>query len=214
MTTIAEDTTLAARIQSGDIEARNELVLKNMGLVYRLAHQFSRYTNLQTDDLIGVGTVGLIDAANRFNPGKAKFSTYANHWIRKELLKAYGEARTIVYIPRCVWAVMSKKNKGKELTKFEEKRVYFAEQALKDQTHFTAKAVSSDCRYDQHEIDHVLASLAKLDKRTQEIIKYRFGMIDGEERTHKEIAEMFGISKQRICQIIDRAIGVLQMVAP
>jgi RNA polymerase sporulation-specific sigma factor len=214
MTTIAEESALVDRIQSGDIDARNELVMLNIGLVYKLANQFAKYTSMPKDDLISVGTVGLIEAANRFNPGKAKFSTYANHWIRKEMIQGYREAKSITYIPPYVFCLMSKQKKGEKLTEREAKKIRQAETALREQKHFVSKPIDTKPKFDFDQVEFLNSSLAKMDDRSQTIIKHRFGMIDGEERTHKEIAEMFGVSKQRICQLYERAMGVLQMGAP
>lgn len=214
MTTIAEESVLVDRIQSGDIDARNELVMLNIGLVYKLAHQFAKYTSMSKDDLISAGTVGLIEAASRFNPGKAKFSTYATHWIRKEMIKGYREAKSITYIPPYVFVLMSKQKKGERLTEREFNKLRLAENALREQVRFVSSPVEPKPRFDFDQVEFLKSSLAKLDDRSQTIIKHRFGMIDGEERTHKEIADMFGVSKQRICQLYERAMTVLQTVAP
>lgn len=214
MTTIAEESALVDRIQSGDIDARNELVMKNMGLVYKLANQFAKYTNLPKDDLISAGTVGLIEAASRFNPGKAKFSTYATHWIRKEMIQGYREAKSITYIPPYIFVLMSKQKKGERITEPEAKKLRQAETALRKQSCFVSSPVETNPKFDFDQVEYVRETLKNFDERTQAIIKHRFGMIDGEERTHKEIAEMFGVSNQRICQLFERAMGVLQTVAP
>lgn len=214
MTSIAEESALVDRIQSGDIDARNELVMLNIRLVYKLANQFAKYTSMPKDDLISVGTVGLIEAANRFNPGKSKFSTYATHWIRKEMIQGYREARSITYIPPYVFVLMSKQKKGEQITELEAKKLRQAETALRKQEHFVSRSIETKKEFEFDQVEYVRESLKKLDERTQSIIKHRFGMINGEEWTHREIAEMFGISKQRICQIIDRTLFVLQMDAP
>jgi RNA polymerase sporulation-specific sigma factor len=214
MTSIAEESALVDRIQSGDVDARNELVMLNIRLVYKLANQFAKYTSMPKDDLISVGTVGLIEAANRFNPGKSKFSTYATHWIRKEMIQGYREARSITYIPPYVFILMSKQKKGEQLTEREAKKLRQAETALRKQEHFVSRSIDAKPKFDFDQVEFLNSTLAKMDDRSQTIIKHRFGMIDGEERTHKEIAEMFGVSKQRICQLYERAMGVLQMGAP
>lgn len=82
----AEEQEMIKRSQNGDIDARNTLVEKNMRLV---AHMIKKYmsTDRETDDLISVGTIGLIKAVNTFNPDKKiRLATYAAKCIDNELL--------------------------------------------------------------------------------------------------------------------------------
>jgi RNA polymerase primary sigma factor len=90
-----EEIRLAQRIAAGDAAAKDEMIVHNLGLVRTLA---ARYTGrgVPYDDLVQEGTVGLIRAAERFDHRRGvKFSTYAVWWIRRSLLDAIGDGRTI-----------------------------------------------------------------------------------------------------------------------
>ena len=92
-----QEAALAARIQSGDIAARNELVERNAGLVHERARAFPQR---HYDDLVQVGNLGLIEAAERFNPRvhRTKFSTYAVNWINMEQIR-YLHGVQVVLVP-------------------------------------------------------------------------------------------------------------------
>jgi len=92
-----QEISLAARIQAGDLAARDELVTRNVGLAMHLAGDYPpRYR----DDLVAAGLLGLVRAADRFDPAShiARFSTYARHWIRLEMIGVMHETQ-IVAIP-------------------------------------------------------------------------------------------------------------------
>jgi RNA polymerase sigma factor (sigma-70 family) len=84
--TIEDERELARRIQvSGDIEARNVLVLANLGLVYLTAKQMKR-PHLRYEDLVQEGTMGLLRATETFDAGRGvRFSTYCVYWIRAKI---------------------------------------------------------------------------------------------------------------------------------
>jgi len=95
---------LAARIQRGDIAARNELVNANLGLVIKFAERYQG-CGLPLDDLVQAGNLGLIDAAERFRPLKfGRFSTYAIWWVRRAINAAVAEELPTVRLPAWVRA--------------------------------------------------------------------------------------------------------------
>jgi len=97
--TRAEEQSLAHRIQNGDTNAINELVLHNLKFVVLLANKFIGM-GLNIDDLIQEGNRGLIEAAKRFTPDKdSKFITYAQFWIRKYLNESIVEFGRTVKLP-------------------------------------------------------------------------------------------------------------------
>lgn len=91
---------LARRVLAGDLEARNELVEHNYGLVASLASNYLS-SGISFDDLFQEGCIGLIEAANRFDPEKnTRFSTYATPWIKKYITRASVRSGFPVRIPR------------------------------------------------------------------------------------------------------------------
>ena len=99
---------LAARIQEGDAEARDELVQANLLFVVRVARQF-QHCGLPLSDLIGVGNWGLMVAAERFDGTKGtKFISYAVWWIRQSILQAIAEQPRTVRLPMNQIALMQR----------------------------------------------------------------------------------------------------------
>jgi RNA polymerase primary sigma factor len=93
--TSAEEIQLARRIERGDLAAKEEMIERNLRLVYWLAQRY-RGRGAPYDDLVQEGTVGLVRAVEKFDHRRGlKFSTYAVWWIRRSLGAAVGDARTI-----------------------------------------------------------------------------------------------------------------------
>jgi RNA polymerase primary sigma factor len=94
-----EEQSLARDIQAGSEEALHELVESNLSFVAKIASEY-RYLGLPFEDLLNEGNVGLIQAAQRFDPTKDnKFISYAIWWIRKAILKALAEKSHVVRMP-------------------------------------------------------------------------------------------------------------------
>jgi RNA polymerase primary sigma factor len=97
--TTEEVARLSSRIADGDVEARNTLVQANLFLVYRVARGYLK-RGLTLDDLIGEGSLGLIRAAEGFDPAfGTRFSTYAVYWIREAILSALINTSTTIRLP-------------------------------------------------------------------------------------------------------------------
>jgi RNA polymerase primary sigma factor len=97
--TTDEEARLAALIQGGDHEAKMRLVRANLRLVVKVAHDF-RGMGLPLQDLISEGNVGLIRAAEKFDPAKgAKFSSYAVWWIKQSMRRALFEKSKMIRVP-------------------------------------------------------------------------------------------------------------------
>lgn len=100
---VAEENRLSELVRNGtpDVatEARNALVVANLRLVVKIAHDFKRY-GVPFSDLVAEGNTGLMIAANKFNPGKgAKFSCYASWWIKQSMRKAIYWQSRIIRVP-------------------------------------------------------------------------------------------------------------------
>jgi RNA polymerase primary sigma factor len=94
-----EEQSLARDIQRGSREALDELVKSNLSFVAKVASEY-RSLGLPFEDLLNEGNVGLIQAAQRFDPTKDnKFISYAIWWIRKAILKALSEKSHVVRMP-------------------------------------------------------------------------------------------------------------------
>lgn len=103
-----EEVRLARLIQDGDIEAREKLIRANLRLVVKIAHDF-RGMGLPLQDLVSEGNIGLMRAAEKFDPDKgAKFSSYAAWWIKQAMRRALSEKSRTIRVPIASGAKISK----------------------------------------------------------------------------------------------------------
>ena len=116
--TVDEEVELAQRIKQGDEVARNKLIQANLRFVVSVAKQYQNQ-GLPLPDLINVGNIGLIKAAEKFDETRGfKFISYAVWWIRQSILQALAEQSRIVRLP--LNQVGSLNKITKELSKFEQ----------------------------------------------------------------------------------------------
>lgn len=178
-------------------EAKSKLVEHNLRLVVYIAKKFDN-TGVGVEDLISIGTIGLIKAINTFNPGKnIKLATYASRCIENEIL---------MYLRR--------NNKTKmEVSIDEPLNVDWDgnELLLSDILGTDEDVISKNM---EDEVDRKLLSgaLSKLNEREKVIVGLRFGLNtkDGVERTQKEVADMLGISQSYISRLEKKIIKRLK----
>jgi RNA polymerase primary sigma factor len=104
----AEEYELAARIFGGDRQARNRMVQANMALVINVARAFAGH-GLSIEDLIGEGNLGLIRAADGFDPKfGTRFRTYAEHWIKEAMRAALTNTGATIRLPRCMARLLTR----------------------------------------------------------------------------------------------------------
>ncbi len=104
----AEEIELAARIARGDEDARNCLVQGNLGLVIKIARAFRR-RGLEMDDLVGEGNLGLLRAAQKYDPRfRTRFSTYATYWIKESIRRTLMDTTNTIRVPGHLYALLSK----------------------------------------------------------------------------------------------------------
>src|SRR5881227_4170970 len=115
--THAEELELSRRIERGDLEAKDRMVEANLRLVVHIAKRFQREDSGMTLlDLIQEGTIGLVRAVEKFDHRRGlKFSTYATFWIRREIVRALGEERTIRIPPEARRRVVAIERAEQEL---------------------------------------------------------------------------------------------------
>lgn len=184
---------LLARI--GQEDARQTLIEHNLRLVVYIARRFEN-TKINIEDLISIGTIGLIKAVETYNPEKnIKLATYASRCIENEIL---------MYL---------RKNAGRkgEVSFDEPLNTDWDgnELLLSDVLGTEADVVM---RPIEDDVDRSLlaASLKILSPREKEIITLRFGLGGGQERTQKEVADHMGISQSYISRLEKRIIQRLK----
>lgn len=194
--TAKEEQQMLERSMAGDIEARNILIEKNMRLV---AHMIKKYISKERDtqDLISVGTIGLIKAVNSFRPEKnIKLATYAAKCIDNELLMMLRtEKRKSKEVS--MYDPIGTDKEGNEISLIE----IVAEQS---------SDVIDDYIFNERiecikiNIDNVLT------RREQMVIRYRYGLNGDREYTQNEIAGMLDISRSYVSRIEKKALNKLK----
>lgn len=168
--------------------ARKRLIEHNLRLVVYIAKKFDN-TGIGVEDLISIGTIGLIKAINTFNPGKnIKLATYASRCIENEIL---------MYLRR--------NNKTKlEVSIDEPLNVdWDGNELLLSDILGTDEDVIYRGIENEVERKLLMNAVSKLSKREKTIIRLRFGLgtVDGQEMTQKEVANLLGISQSYISRL-------------
>ena len=175
--------------------AKSRLIEHNLRLVVYIARKFEN-TGINVEDLISIGTIGLIKAINTFKPDKnIKLATYASRCIENEIL---------MYLRK-------NQNSKTEISIDEPLNVDWDgnELLLSD-----VLGTDNDITYQsiEREVDIKLLSIAmeKLSKREQDIMRMRFGLSGNKEKTQKEVADFMGISQSYISRLEKRIIKRLK----
>ena len=183
---------ILSRIGSGqDKEAKSVLIEHNLRLVVYIAKKFDN-TGVGVEDLISIGTIGLIKAINTFNPTKKiKIATYASRCIENEILM-YLRRNSKTKMEVSIDEPLNVDWDGNEL--------------LLSDILGTDEDVISRGIEDEVEKDLLGQAISKLTKREQTIIRLRFGLYsqDGKEKTQKEVADLLGISQSYISRLEKR----------
>lgn len=179
------------RIESGDESAREKLIVHNLRLVVYIARKFEN-SGVGIEDLISIGTIGLIKAVNTFCPSRnIKLATYASRCIENEILMhlrkiANSKAEVSIDEPLNVdWD-------GNELL-------------LSDILGSDVDSVNTGLEHED-ERNTLLSIVSTLNDREQTIMRLRFGIGSEREHTQKEVAEMLGISQSYISRLEKRII--------
>ena len=184
---IMEEEKLLEKLNNNDEEAKQILVERNLSLVAYIAKKFEN-TGLDLEDLISIGTIGLMKAINTFNVDKnIKLATYASRCIENEILMQLRRT-TKIKTEISIDEPLNKDGDGNEL---------LLSDILGTEGDVTSKGI-------EDEVDKKLLKIAisKLNPREMNIMKLRFG-IDGQEKekTQKEVADMLGISQSYISRL-------------
>ncbi|BBB93252.1 MAG TPA: RNA polymerase sporulation sigma factor SigE [Methylomusa anaerophila] len=191
-----EEVFLLTRLQKGDKSVKSVFIERNLRLVVYIARKFEN-TGVSVEDLVSIGTIGLIKAVNTFDPvKKIKLATYASRCIENEIL---------MYLRR--------NSKTRSEVSFDEPlnidwdgNELLLSDVLGTDNDIIYKSV-------EEEVDRTLlyTAMSKLSGREQKIMELRFGLNgDGAERTQKEVADLLGISQSYISRLEKRIIKRLR----
>ncbi len=179
------------RIASGDESAREKLIVHNLRLVVYIARKFEN-SGVGIEDLISIGTIGLIKSVNTFCPDRnIKLATYASRCIENEILM-YLRKISNSKVEMSIDEPLNVDWDGNELL-------------LSDILGSEADSVNVGIEYEE-ERNILLSIIGTLSEREQTIMRLRFGIGSEREHTQKEVAEMLGISQSYISRLEKRII--------
>lgn len=187
----AEEASVLSNLANGSTDARKTLIEHNLRLVVYIARRFEN-TGINLEDLVSIGTIGLIKAVNTFDSSKnIKLATYASRCIENEIL---------MFLRKTA-------NRKSEIS---------ISEPLNTDWDGNELLLSDVLGTDEDEIMHPIEddvdrmllqeALTKLSDREKTIITLRFGLKDGKEKTQKEVADMLGISQSYISRLEKRII--------
>ena len=193
--TAEEERRYLERSAQGDLEARNILIERNLRLV---AHIMKKYYSQSADqeDLISIGTIGLIKGISTFDPSKgARLATYAARCVENEILmhfRSQKKTQSDISLSDCI-------ETGKDGNTLQLLDVICSEEDLFED--LSTKELSGKL----HEImDRVLS------EREKEVLSLRYGLSGREPLTQREIADRCGISRSYVSRIEKKALASLQ----
>lgn len=190
-----EENHLIAQLEQGNLAVKGILIERNLRLVVYIARKFEN-TGVGIEDLVSIGTIGLIKAVNTFDPQKKiKLATYASRCIENEILMH-----------------LRRNNKTKVEVSFDEPlnidwdgNELLLSDVLGTENDIIYKSI-------EEEVDKKLLhqAMKKLTAREKKIMEFRFGLVDGVEKTQKEVADILGISQSYISRLEKRIIKRLR----
>ena len=190
-----QENQMVSRLSEGDKSIRDSLIEHNLRLVVYIARRFEN-TGVDLDDLVSVGTIGLIKAVNSFNAEKnIKLATYASRCIENEIL---------MHLRRTVKLKSEVSFEEPLNTDWEGNELMLCD----------VMGTDGDIVYKKIEngVENELLGIAltKLNDKEREIMRLRYGLGGEKEKTQKEVADMLGISQSYISRLEKKIISRLQ----
>ena len=191
-----EEQLCIARMKEGDSAARRKLIEHNLRLVAHIARKYT-VPGFDSDDLISIGTIGLIKAVNTFRSDSgATLSTYASRCIENEILmtlRAAQKRKNDVSLHDPV----GKDADGNEISYLD---------VLGTEADSITEEV--DRRISLQRIAHLIRDM--LPDRERTVLELRYGLIDGKQRPQYEIAKLLGISRSYVSRLEKKAVQMLE----
>ena len=181
-----EEVDMLCRLADGELGVKDKLIEHNLRLVVYIARRFEN-TGVDLDDLVSVGTIGLIKAVNSFNAEKnIKLATYASRCIENEIL---------MYLRRTV-KLKSEVSFDEPLNTDWEGNELMLSDVMGTDGDVVYKKIENGV-----ETELLGVALTRLNSREREIMELRYGLKGGEEKTQREVADLLGISQSYISRL-------------
>ena len=194
----AEEARCLERLQQGDQDARDELIRHNLRLVAHIAKKFEG-TSEEQDDLISIGTIGLIKGINTFKPDKkVKLATYAARCVENEILmhlRAQKKHKCEVSLNEPIGT----DHDGNQIS---------LRDVLGTEGDMVAETVEQSCEY-----QHLLQKLHCLTEREKLVLELRYGLNGDEPITQKEVGARLKVSRSYVSSIEKKALEKLMEAA-
>jgi RNA polymerase sporulation-specific sigma factor len=192
---VDEENYLIDRLGKRDYGVKKILIERNLRLVVYIARKFEN-TGVGVEDLVSIGTIGLIKAINTFNPSKKiKLATYASRCIENEILM-YLRRNSRIRSEISIDEPLNTDWDGNEL---------LLSDILGTDNDIIHRSIE-----DEIEKELLNTAIKKLSAREKKIMELRFGLKNGVEKTQKEVADMLGISQSYISRLEKRIISRLR----
>jgi RNA polymerase primary sigma factor len=191
----------------------DELVSRNQGFVIVVARRYRGF-GIPLEDLINAGNMGLVEAARRFDPSRgAQFVTYAVWWIRKMICEAVSREAVIVFVPSYQRRLARRVAGADEpLRRIREIRLDETgdrgDRGPRRELRTTEPDPEHAAMLSQN-IERLRAALAVLPRRERLVLQHRYGLDGATELSLHEIGRTLGVSRERVRQIEQGALGVL-----
>ncbi len=190
----ADEAKYLARLQKGEEEARSVLIERNLRLVAHIVKKFDN-TGEETDDLISIGTVGLIKAIQTFDTGKGtRLATYAARCIENEILMHLRSTKR-VRAEVSLYDPIGVDREGNEITLID---------VLGSDPDIVPDLVGK-----KFEEKKLLEKMKVLGPKERQVLEMRYGIGSGLRKTQREIARMLGISRSYVSRIEKKAVNKL-----
>lgn len=190
-----EEETIMQQLRAGDETNRELLITHNLRLVVYIAKKFDSPT-ASTEDLVSIGTIGLMKAVKTFNPEKnIKLATYASRCIENEILM-YLRKSSNSKVEMSFDEPLSVDWDGNELT-------------LRDVLGTDSDEISQEIEYED-EKRLLMCVVSHLPKKEQDIMELRFGLNGRKVHTQKELADLMGISQSYISRLEKRILNKIR----
>ena len=194
----AEEARCLERLQQGDLAARDELIRHNLRLVAHIAKKFEG-TSEEQDDLISIGTIGLIKGINTFKPDKkVKLATYAARCVENEILMHLRAQKK----HKCEVSLNEPIGTDHDGNQISLRDVLGTEGAM------VAETVEQSCEY-----QHLLQKLHCLTEREKLVLELRYGLNGDEPITQKEVGARLKVSRSYVSRIEKKALEKLTEAA-
>lgn len=185
---------------------REQMITQNIPLVVHIAKGYCG-KGVDFDDLVSEGSLGLMQAVDRFDPSLGKFSTYAVFWIRQKLNRALSNHSRTIRLPCYVVTALNKAGWQPEGNKTLEHAASVRCESLDSEEAREVAAPNKDDKPEQTVLAALQDALFTLPKRDRYIISQRFF----QDKTLEEVGTQLGLTRERVRQLQNRALKRLRI---